>query len=234
MEVDVEPAQQAEEAAYVIDLCERPDNPMAAAVIGGRPAAPGFRDYLARCRETPHVRGVRQVLHGASTPPGYCLAPEFVRGIRLLGELGLSFDLCMRAAELADGVKLVDACPETRFILDHCGNPSVQAEDRSQWEADLGALAARPNVVCKVYGIVASARPGAWTPEDLAPIVDRVLAEFGPDRVFFGGDWPVCTLTATFGQWVEALRRIVRNRSDEENRKLFHDNAARFYRLSGQ
>jgi len=171
------------------------------------------------------------VLHGDGTPPGYCLQPEFVRGIRLLGELGLSFDLCLRAAELPDGARLVDACPGTRFILDHCGNANVRAADRSEWERDLSDFARRENVVCKVSGIVASARPGEWTPQDLEPIVRHVLRAFGPDRVMFGGDWPVCTLAATYRQWVEALRWIVRDLPEAEQRKLFHDNAVRFYGL---
>ncbi|MCS6776201.1 MAG: amidohydrolase family protein, partial [Chthonomonadaceae bacterium] len=95
MEVDVEPSQHVAEAEYVIALCERADNPMAGAVIGGRPAAADFAAYLDRFRGVPYIKGVRQVLHG-STPAGYCLTPEFVRGLRLLGERGLCFDLCMR------------------------------------------------------------------------------------------------------------------------------------------
>ena len=129
------------------------------------------------------------------------------------------------------GAKLIDECPDTRFILDHCGNGDVQAKDRSQWEKDMAAVAQRKNVVCKVSGIVVTAKPERWTADDLAPIVRHTLEVFGPDRVMFGGDWPVCTKTATFKQWFEALASIVRGRSAEEQRKLFHDNAVRFYGL---
>ncbi len=231
MEVDVDPGQQIEEAEYVIDLCRRGDNPMAGAVISGRPAAPEFAEYLARFKGSPWIKGVRQVLHGGSTPPGYCLAPEFLRGIRLLGEIGMRFDVCIRPAELSDAARLVDACPETRFILDHCGNADPQAADRSQWEREIGALAERKNIVCKVSGIIARAKPDRPKAEQLAPIVRHVLAVFGPDRVMFGGDWPVCLLGATYREWVEALREIVRDHPPEEQRKLFHDNAVRFYGL---
>lgn len=230
MEVDVAPEQQQEEAEYALDLCRRSDNSMAGAVISGRPAEPGFEDYLRPLAESPYLKGVRQVLHG-DAPRGTCLQPEFIRGIRLLGDLGLSFDLCLRPGELSDGAVLIDQCPETRFILDHCGNADVQTADRSQWAADLAAVARRPNVVCKVSGIVVSAQPGEWTAEDLAPIIRHVLAEFGPDRVMFGGDWPVCTLAATYRQWVEALKQIVADRPEEAQRRLFHDNAVRFYGL---
>lgn len=232
MEVDVDPSQQLAEAEYVIDLCQRSDNPMAAAVISGRPASPEFKDYITQFKDSPHIKGVRQVLHGEATPPGHCLTPEFLRGMRLLGELGMSFDLCIRSAELSDAAKLLDACPNTRFILDHCGNANVQAPDLSQWRSDIAELASRDNVVCKVSGIVASAKPEAWRPEDLEPIVKHVISEFGWDRVMFGGDWPVCTLTASFKQWVEALRWIVRDAAPAEQGKLFHDNAVRFYGLT--
>jgi len=170
MEVDVAPSQHVAEAEYVAEICRTGSTPMAAAVIGGRPADGGFKQYVARFKNTPSIKGVRQVLHGTSTPAGYCLQPDFVRGIRLLGESGWIFDLCMRSPELSDGAKLVDACPGTRFVLDHCGNANVQATDRTQWERDIAAIARRKNVVCKVSGIVASAKPGEWKPADLAPI----------------------------------------------------------------
>lgn len=232
MEVDVDPAQHQAEADYVIDLSRRRVGTMVGAVIGGRPSSDGFANDLARYKDEPTVKGMRQVLHGATTPKGYCLDPKFIRGIRLLGERGLSFDLCMRAPELPDAAALVDACPDTSFILDHCGNPSVRAKDLTTWRADIARLAERKNLVCKVSGIVASAAPDPWTVDDLAPIVNHVLSSFGPDRVVFGGDWPVCTLAATLRQWVEALRQIVHERSEAERRKLFHDNALRVYRLA--
>jgi len=231
MEVDLDPAQQDEEAEFVIGLCRAGDNPMAAGVISGRPASEGFSKYIRRYKDSPYIKGVRQVLHGPSTPAGYCLDKKFIAGIRLLGELGLRFDLCMRPEELLDAAKLIDACPGTRFVLDHCGNAKVQTKDRSQWEKDIAAVAKRKNVVGKVSGIVVGARPKEWKPEDLAPIVKHTLEVFGPERVMFGGDWPVCTKTATLRQWVEALRSIVSDRPRAEQKKLFHDNAVVFYGL---
>jgi predicted TIM-barrel fold metal-dependent hydrolase len=230
MEVDVEPSQLVAEAEYVIDLCERSDNPMAGAVIGGRPASADFKDYVQRFKGSPYIKGVRQVLHGG--PRGVCLSDEFVRGVRLLGEAGMRFDICIRSEELPDAVKLVDLCPETRFVLDHCGNANVQAQDRSQWRRDMTEVAQRSNVICKISGIIASAKPGEWTPNDLAPIVRHCIDVFGKDRVIFASDWPVCTVTATYRQWVEALKTIVQDWTEADRRKLFQDNAVRFYELS--
>ncbi len=231
MEVDVNPKQQVAEAEYVTDLCRQGKTPMVAAVISGRPAAADFGQYLNRFKGNAHIKGVRQVLHTPATPAGFCLGEAFVKGVRLLGERGLSFDLCLRPTDLRDGLKLSEACPSTRFILDHCGNGPVFTKDRSQWQKDMAALAQRKNVVCKVSGIVAQCRPGKWTANDLAPVVNHTLDVFGPDRVMFAGDWPVCTLGATYRQWVEALRQIVRQRPLAQQRRLFHDNAVAFYGL---
>ncbi len=139
----------------------------------------------------------------------------------------------MRSEELDDASKLIEACPDTRFILDHCGNESVLTKDHSAWKRRIDRVASHGDrVVCKVSGIVASAKGHAWTEDDLAPVVNHVLAAFGPDRVMFGGDWPVCTVAATYRRWVEALRAIVAQRPEAERRKLFHDNAVRFYGLA--
>jgi predicted TIM-barrel fold metal-dependent hydrolase len=231
MEVDVAVEQQTAEAEYVIDLCKRADNPMVAAVISGRPASEGFAKYLEPYKNVTYIKGVRQVLHGAGTPAGYCLDKKFVAGVRLLGDLGKSFDLCMRPGELLDAAKLVDACPGTRFILDHCGNGDVQSKDLTQWKKDIAEVAKRKNVVCKVSGIVVNATPGKWTADDLAPVVNHTLSVFGSDRVMFGGDWPVCTKAATYKQWVEALKAIVKDRPAAEQQNLFHDNAVVVYGL---
>jgi L-fuconolactonase len=230
MEVDVDPSQHETEARLVLDLCRRGDTALCAAVIGGRPASDGFAAYVEPLAKDPLVKGVRQVLHGPTTPAGYCLQDAFVRGVRRLGELGLCFDLCMRHAELADGAKLVAQAPGTRFVLDHCGNPPVFS-DLAVWKRDVDRLAALPNVVGKVSGIVASAKGRSWKPDDLAPVINHMIEAFGPDRVMFGGDWPVCTLGAPLRDWVNALAEVVRDRKAEDRRKLFHDNAARFYRL---
>lgn len=243
MEVDMPVARHDDEVEYVVGLCRSGRHPTVAAVVGGRPADPGFGDYLRRHRRRREVKGVRQVLHGGSTPAGYCLGDAFVKGIRLLGRMNLSFDLCMRAPELMDGVRLVERCPGTRFIVDHCGNPDLKAfhprlagadrprHDASSWKRSMEAFARHRNVMCKISGIMGSLPPGADAVETLAPVVDHCLDVFGPDRVLFGGDWPVCLTGGTFRQWVEALRTMTRNRPANDRRKLWSGNALRFYRL---
>lgn len=234
MEVNVHPDFHREEARYVLDLCSQPDNPMSGAVIGGQPGESHFGHYLDEFVGNPFLKGVRTVLHDPDRPQGMCLTPQFKANIKLLGELGLRFDLCMRPGEIKDAVELVDACPQTRFVVDHCGNMSIQPNEqdaRADWEKGMQLLAEREQVVCKISGIVVTATKGKWQPEDLKANVDFCLDTFGEDRVFFGGDWPVCTLTATFESWFNALQWIVRDRSESFQQKLFHDNAQAFYGL---
>jgi L-fuconolactonase len=248
MEVDVDPVDQVPEAEYVIDICRRGGAPTCAAVIGGRPGEPGFRDYIRRHQGSPYVKGVRQVLFAWKEASAFFLDKAYVDSVRLLGELGMRFDICVAAAGLADAAKLVDLCPATRFILDHCGNadvkqfypaeryPSPEESEKARrfaerWRRDIEELAKRKNLVCKISGAVATV-PKQWTAEDLAPIINHCLDCFGPDRVMFGGDWPVCTKGATYRQWVEALRRVIAGRSEAEQRKLLAENAVKFYGLT--
>lgn len=242
MEVDVAESALVAEAEFVLGLAQAGQTPTCAAVIGGRPDAPGFAAYLKRFRDNPFFKGVRRVLHSPATPAGYGLKPEFVRGVRLLGEAGKSFDLCMRAPELMDAVKLTEACPSTRFVLDHCGNPDLKCfraprpgEDKPRhtadsWKRSIDALAKQPNVIGKISGIAASLTRGGGA-EDLAPAVNHCLDAFGPDRVVFGGDWPVCLLGATYQQWVTMLRQIIASRPADQQRKLWSANALRYYAL---
>lgn len=235
MEVNVAPEHQVAEAEYVIKLCEQGDNPMRGAVIGGSPQNAEFKSYAERFGKNKYIKGVRTVLHDDDRLPGMCLKSQFVDNIKLLGELGLCFDLCMRPGELLDAVKLVDQCPKTRFVLDHCGNLSVQNKDaalRASWEKGVKELAARPNVMCKISGIIVTADRDKWSPADLAPNMNYCMNTFGEDRVMFAGDWPVCTLTAPFPGWLGALKTVVKDRPLAFQKKLFHDNAVKFYGLS--
>jgi predicted TIM-barrel fold metal-dependent hydrolase len=155
--------------------------------------------------------------------------------MKMLGSMRKSFDLCMRPGELMDGVKLAEKCPKTRFILDHCGNLSVTNTDdalRKSWAAGIKAAAGLENMVCKISGIIVTTKKGEWTPADLADNINYCLDAFGEDRLLFAGDWPVCTLRASFAEWLSALKEIVRDRPIAFQRKLFHDNAVKLYGLS--
>jgi L-fuconolactonase len=215
---------------------------MAGAVVSGRPAEDGFADWVRLLMEKPVVKGVRQVLHVPEATRGTCLQARFIHNIRLLGEAGLRFDLCLRSAELADAEKLAAACPNTLLILDHCGNPNPNVvaglaepdggHTADGWRRDLEALSERSNVICKISGIAAAAGDTDDLADLLAPTINHCLEVFGPDHVVFGGDWPVCTLGASYAEWVAALRAVISSRPESEQTRLLHDNAARLYALA--
>jgi L-fuconolactonase len=245
MEVDVDPSLQQAEAEHLIEICKSGQAPTIAAVVSGRPAADAFKAYVSQFKGSPYVKGIRQVLHGGGTPAGFCLQDNYVHGIQLLGDLGLSFDLCLRPKELADGAALAEKCPNTKFILDHCGNADPKAFIKSsdsriadaklehqadEWRRGIEKVASAKNTICKISGIVARV-PKTWTADDLAPIVNHCLDTFGPNRVIFGSDWPVCLNGAPLRDWVTALKQIIASRSESEQRQLLRENANTFYGL---
>jgi predicted TIM-barrel fold metal-dependent hydrolase len=244
----VAPEQKRAEAEYILEICRRGDNPTVAAVIGGQPGEGGFRVYFSPYKDSSYIKGVRHIPRNDSGTEFLYRRQSFVRDVQWLGQLGMRFDLCPPPQRLPDAIRLVDRCPDTRFILDHCGNADPKAfwrdarrvaspaagsaaHDPQQWRRDVSELATRENVVCKISGIVARAPKDAWTPADLAPIVNHCLEAFGPDRVMFASDWPVCTRVASLRQWVAALQEIVADRPLPDRRKLFAGNAERFYGL---
>ena len=239
MEVDVNPQNQVKEAEHLIALSKDPRHPTVAAVISGRPGEESFAPYISKYKSNKYIKGVRQVLHVDSAPQGLCLSDQYVKSVQLLGSMGKSFDLCMRPTELSDGASLADKAPDTRLIVDHCGNadPKAWLKDPSeepwhevdQWKRDIDLLATKENVICKISGIVARAPKDNWDSASLAPIVNHCLEAFGADRVIFGGDWPVCRLVASYKQWVDALKEVIAERPYQEQVKLLHDNAERLY-----
>ncbi|MEK6234773.1 MAG: amidohydrolase family protein [Planctomycetales bacterium] len=244
MEVNMAPELHDAEAEHLIRLSKSADHPTAAAVISGRPASDKFGKYIRRYKNTPQIKGIRQVLHPPETKTGLCLEKQFVSNIQLLGELNMSFDVCIRPTELEDAAKLADLCPDTRIILDHCGNADPKAfgkkkdaneetwHEEAPWRRGIEALSKRKNVICKISGVVARARESGWSADDLAPIVNHCLDAFSPDRVVFGSDWPVCLLRASLREWVDALTEIIANRSQADREKLWNGNARRHYSLT--
>ncbi len=233
MEVDVVEKQQQKEADSIIELIKNKGSITVAAVVSGRPVqGEAFKKYVNQFKGSPYIKGLRQVVHNPGNPPGYCVTKDFIAGVRYLGDIGLSWDICIRPGELTDAAKLVHECPGTRFILDHCGNaPILDAKKMDQWKKDIAKVAEHRNVVGKVSGIIAQLKKGDWSVDQLAPAVKHTIKVFGWDRVMFAGDWPVCTLAAPLKDWLAAAKEIVKDQPETNQRKLFHDNAVKFYGL---
>ena len=249
MEVDVAPADRLAEAQFVTGLCRRDDNPMAGAVIGGRPGEVGFREYISQFKNNHFIKGVRQVLHVPDTAPGYSLNADFVKGVQYLGESDMIFDLCLRPGELADAVGLVNQCPDTYFILDHCGTPLGIAcyegkldENFERWRGSIRELAQCENVTVKLGGLAmpfcmmpAEGPTDSVSSEELAdmwrPYVETCIEAFGPQRAMFESNYPVDKWAGSYATLWNALKRLASGASAEEKRALFAGNAARVYRV---
>jgi L-fuconolactonase len=122
-------------------------------------------------------------------------------------------------------------CPETSFVLDHIGKPGIKAGLLDPWRAHLREMAGLPNVVCKLSGLTTEADHDAWTRDQLKPYIDYVIECFGPDRILYGGDWPVSELAGSYLQWLATLDLATAGFSPADKRKLFRDNAIKAYRL---
>jgi len=230
LEADVDEPFMVDETKHVLRLADRADNPLAGVVACGRPESKEFKTYLERILGHPKLKGIRRILH--TQPDDLGQSETFIGNVNSLAGHDLSFDLCVLARQLPLAIRLVSRCPKVTFILDHCGVPQVREKILDPWRENIQAIGKFPNVFCKISGLVAYADPHSWTTEDLRPYVDHAIECFGWDRVLFGSDWPVCTLSASYRQWVDALVSLTRAAGEVNQKKLFQENAIRIYRLA--
>jgi|APCry1669189070_1035195.scaffolds.fasta_scaffold09264_2 L-fuconolactonase len=230
VESGCDPSRALDEVDWVVSLALH--EPRIRAVVANAPVelGGGVRDHLMRLAERPLVKGVRRLLQG-EREVDYCLSPGFIEGVRLLKGFGFSMDLCIRHEQLAPATELAAKVPGVHFILDHFGKPPVKQGALEPWRSQLRELAGLPNVSCKVSGLTTEADWERWTAADLKPYFDAVIESFGPDRVIFGGDWPVCTLATEYQRWVGAVAELTSSLSAEDSAKLFRSNAERIYRI---
>ncbi|MFF3492262.1 amidohydrolase family protein [Streptomyces sp. NPDC002795] len=200
----------AEETPEFLALAERSE--LVAGVVGWTDLTwPGVRDTLEELRELPggrHLVGIRHPVQGEPDPE-WLLRSDVRRGLAAVADSGLAYDLLVLPHQLPACVKAAAEHPELTFVLDHLGKPPIAAGELAPWRDDIRALAALPNTFCKLSGMVTEADRSRWTVDDLRPYAETVIDAFGPARVMFGSDWPVCTLAATYQQVVGAARELV-------------------------
>lgn len=233
LQVAVDDAYGLLEAQWAADRAREDDRIQA--IVPWAPLEYGeqCRAYLdALVPISSRIKGVRRLIQDEPRDD-FCVQPRFVRGVQILADYGLSFDLCVYHRHLPNAIRLVSQCPKVSFILDHIGKPSIKDRVLDPWRSHIRELAAFSNVSCKLSGMVTEADHQGWTPADLAPYVDQVIESFGEDRIVFGGDWPVAFQASTYPRWVETLDGLTTNRSDGARRKLWSENARRFYRIAG-
>ena len=232
MEVDCE--ESADEARYFCSLAEQPGCLIQAVVAAARPESPDFERNLEAMAH-PRLTGIRRVLH--TQPDELSQSSLFRENVSHLGALGLSFDLCVLQRQLPLALDLVRACPQTTFILDHCGVPEISANDALAgvgflaWQKSIHALAAEPNVNGKISGITAYAPEPLRNAQGLRPYIETMLEAFGPSRLVWGGDWPVVNLGDGLLAWSNISHELLSGLTADERTQILTANAKRIYRI---
>ncbi|MEO0056093.1 MAG: hypothetical protein RLZZ50_2040, partial [Verrucomicrobiota bacterium] len=176
------------------------------------------------------LRGLRHVLQG-ETDDAYMLRPDFERGVRALTRRGLAYDVLIFERHLPNAVIFADRHPDATLIVDHVAKPRIAAGELEPWAKNIRELARRPHVACKLSGMVTEANVRTWTPESLRPYFEVVLEAFGPGRILFGTDWPVCLAACGYARWKATVEAWIAPLSPSERAAILGDNAVRLYRL---
>lgn len=195
--------------------------------------APDIADELAALRAAPGgdlLVGIRHLVQGEADPQ-WLSRPDVRRALKAVADAGLRYDLLTYPHQLPSAIDTVRALPDAVFVLDHVSKPPIASGELEPWASHVRELAAEPNVFCKLSGMVTEADPEAWTVESLRPYVDVVLDAFGPSRIMFGSDWPVCLLVATYTQVADAAAELVGQLSSDEQDEVFGGTAIRAYQL---
>ncbi|MET9730423.1 amidohydrolase family protein [Streptomyces sp. NPDC006458] len=216
-------------------LAQAASDPLVAGVVGWTDlTAPDIADTLAELRGMPggeRLVGLRHQVQ-AESDSRWLLREDVLRGLAAVADAGLAYDLVVLPHQLPSATAAARRLPGLTFVLDHAGKPAVATAELEPWATDLRDLAAEPNVYCKLSGLVTEADWPHWSVEDLRPYADTVLDAFGPERVMFGSDWPVCTLAADYATVLDTTRRLTTRLDPHEQARVLGDTALTVYRLT--
>ncbi len=227
--VSVQARQTIEETNWLLGLAEA--NHFIRGVVGWLPlAGPDLGEHLDAVASHPKLKAIRHVLQD-EPDDDFILGDAFNAGVAQLESRDLAYDILVGEHQLPQVVDFVDRHPAMRFVLDHIAKPMIAVEELEPWKKNIARLAERPNVYCKLSGMVTEADWGNWTPEQLRPYFDAVLDAFGPERLMFGSDWPVCLLACEYANWLALVKGWAIDLSHEEKKWLFGGTAAEAYQL---
>lgn len=226
MEVDVAEEDIDKESEMIADLMTQYPI-LKGAISAARPESGSFEAWLEQV-DINTVKGVRRILH--VMPDETSQTETFRRNIAKLGDKGLPFDICMAQSQLALAAELIDAAPNTQYILDHCGVPEVKDGTFDDWAQKMAELSKREQLVVKMSGIPTYGPPD-WTQETLQPYIDKMIELFGFDRMVWGSDSPVCTLQSSLPEWIATSHALLEGANADEKQKLFALNAKRVWKI---
>lgn len=227
--VSVQARQTTRETRFLLDLAR--DDPFLRAVVGWAPLVePGVAGVLEEFADEPKFKGCRHVLQDEADD-NFMLRADFNAGIRAVTEAGLVYDILIYERHLPQTLEFVDRHPDQVFVLDHIAKPRIREGSFATWRERMHKLARRPRVYCKVSGMVTEADWGAWTEADLLPYLDVVLEAFGPARLMFGSDWPVCLVATGYRRWARLVAAFAARLGEAERDRILGGTAAEAYGL---
>lgn len=226
----VQASNSVAESRWLLQLAE--ENSFIAGVVGWVDLmSPEVDRELEELTRDSKFKGVRHLVE-SERRDDWLVQREVVSGLKRLAAFGVSFDLLVHTRHLKYARVVADRCPELALVIDHLAKPPIAKGELVEWARELRPLAEFPNVYCKLSGLVTEANWAAWKADDLRPYVDYALELFGPERLMFGSDHPVCLLAASYRRVIGSFQELLSGLSDEEREQIFGGNARRFYRLN--
>ena len=227
--IAVQARQSIDETRWLLELAAQ--NPFVLGVVGWVDLqAPDLRTQLEPLTANSKLIGVRHIVQ-SEPDDQFLLGGNFQRGIGMLDGFGLAYDILIYPRHLPIAVEFVQRFPKQRFVLDHLAKPAIRDENLGSWAADIRKLASLPNVMCKLSGLVTEADWKRWTPEQLRQCIDVAFECFGPDRLMFASDWPVCTVAASYSRVIEIVTEYLKPFSQQIRDAVLGGNAQRFWDL---
>jgi L-fuconolactonase len=227
--VAVQTRQSLEETRWLLELADK--SPKILGVVGWVDlCSPQARNQLASFASHPKLVGIRHIVQ-SEPDDRFLLRPDFLRGISLLAEFDLAYDILIYTKHLPVAAEFIERFPAQRFVLDHMAKPPIKAGEIDSWAKGLRRLAAYPNVFCKLSGLVTEADWQNWKAEQIHPYLDVAFESFGPERLMIGSDWPVCLVAAPYSNVISLIQNYIRRRAPETLDAVMGENARRFWRL---
>ncbi len=226
--VAVQASQTDEETMFLVGMAQAYD--FVRGVVGWVDLrSDTLYDRLEAYSQFEEIRGFRHVAQ--AEPDDFLMRPDVINGIRQLAAFGFTYDILIYPSQLKAALQLVRAVPEVKFVIDHMAKPVIRKQEINRWSNFMAEIAKQPNVSCKVSGMVTEADWRNWKKADLFPYLDVVFETFGPDRLLFGSDWPVCLVAADYTQVKTVIEDYLIPWGDEVRSKVFGQNAVEFYDL---
>ena len=221
----VQASNSLAESRWLLELADA--NEFIAGVVGWVDLA---GDVDAELIVHPKFKGVRHLVE-SEPEDDWLVRPAVLSGLKRLAARGLTYDLLVHTRHLRHVKTVAESCPELSLVIDHLAKPPIGKDGFKEWANQIAPLAAYPNMYCKLSGLVTEANWNSWQTDDLRPYVDHVLELFGPERLIFGSDHPVCLLAASYARVLESFNELLSGLTEEERNRVFAENARIFYRL---